>query len=336
MDTIDTSLIALVRDAGGVTKGQGVVVGADPSALEALGETWRAAQGGQPGYYDYSVECVSLYNGAVHGDYFALVAAMREGAVTLREAANRLEMLAFADGRLQTHDLAGNIVEALALDTPTGRAAGVYDRALEIVSDVLHRAGHPAGGGDSASQGPVDVQALALSAVDAMGDVFWDADEYPNEVLDCPACKEEVRVNSESCPHCGAAFDEPLSKAAAIRQDAVACVVRAIQDALQQAARVQLVRHGPDADDLLHLYRDDFAVSAGPATVAHVRVRPRRYPQASRRTLSKRAVDIRLVGPDGLTESWCVSLRVAESYLKCLGLDPAPLLERAREKGWEV
>ena len=32
----------------------------------------------------------------------------------------------------------------------------------------------------------VDVEALALEAVDAMGDVFYDADQYRNETVSCP------------------------------------------------------------------------------------------------------------------------------------------------------
>ena len=324
MNAIKSSLLALVRDAGGVTTGQGVVIGADPAALEALGETWRAAQGGQEGYYDYSVESVSLYNGATHGDYFALVAAMREDRITLQEAADRLEMLAFVDGRHQVHDLAKDIVEAL--DTPTGRAAGVYDRALEIVAGVLHRTG----------QGPIDVQALAEGAVDAMGDVFWDADSHPEEMLDCPSCEKEVKVGSVSCPHCGVVFDEPLSKEAAIREDAVACVVQAIEQVLQQSGRVRWEQQDLNLADPLCWYQTDFTVYAGQRKLIEVRIKPRKWPQAPRRTPRNKAAALNIFGPDGWCERWCVSLGRAASYLETLGLDPAPLYERAREKGWEV
>jgi hypothetical protein len=78
----------------------------------------------------------------------------------------------------------------------------------------------------------VDVQALALEAVDMMGDVFWDADEYAAETLACPECEEDIPVLSESCPRCGAIFDEPLSKSQRIYEDAVACVATAIRKAL--------------------------------------------------------------------------------------------------------
>ena len=49
MNAICSNLLALVRDVGGITAGQGVVIGVDPAALEALGETWRVGQGGQEG-----------------------------------------------------------------------------------------------------------------------------------------------------------------------------------------------------------------------------------------------------------------------------------------------
>jgi hypothetical protein len=78
----------------------------------------------------------------------------------------------------------------------------------------------------------VDVEGLALEAVGMMGDVFWDADEYATETLACPECEEDIPVLSESCPRCGAVFDEPLSKSRRIYEDAVACVATAIRKAL--------------------------------------------------------------------------------------------------------
>jgi hypothetical protein len=329
MQAIQANLLALVCDAGGVTAGQGVVVGVDEPALRALGETWRVAQGGQEGYFDYSVEPVALYDGATHGGYFTLVAAMRAGVVTLEEAAARLEMLALMDGRRQTHDLAREIVEALACDTPSGRQSGVYDRALEIVSGVLHQA-------SNLNVGQVDVQALAEGAVDAMGDVFWDADDYPGETLACPACGAEVNVGLESCPHCKAEFGDPLSKEETIRADAVACVARAIEDALQQVSPVQMEQHALDPEELMRNYQCDFTVRAGERKLIDVHIKPRKYHPEARRTPRHKAVMVYILGPDGWSERWCVSLGEASTYLQRLGLDSELLLERAREKGWEV
>jgi hypothetical protein len=36
--------------------------------------------------------------------------------------------------------------------------------------------------------GGLDVDALARRAVDMMGDVFYDADQYADETASCPAC----------------------------------------------------------------------------------------------------------------------------------------------------
>jgi predicted amidophosphoribosyltransferase len=80
--------------------------------------------------------------------------------------------------------------------------------------------------------GAVDVRALAERAVDQMGDVFYDADMYSGETLACPECERDIPVLSESCPRCGAAFEEPLSKNRQIYEDAVACVAAAIRRAL--------------------------------------------------------------------------------------------------------
>jgi hypothetical protein len=327
-----SNLLALVRDAGGVTKGQGVVVGADPSALQALGEIWRVAQGGQEGYHDYSVEGVDFYDGVGHGSYFTLVAAMRQGRVTLQEAAARLEMLAFMDGRLQAHDLAQRVVEALAMDTPAGRVSGVYDRALEIVAGVLHQAGNPT----RVAKDPIDAQALAEGAVDAMGDVFWDADSYSSETLYCPECEAEIRVGLVSCPQCKAEFGEPLSKEAAIRQDAVDCVARAIERALQQSSPVQMELHALQSDELLRKHQCDFTVRAGGRKLIDVHVKPRKHSPQARRTPRHKAAAVYILGPDGWAERWCVSLGETATYLRRLGLDSTLLYERAREKGWEV
>jgi hypothetical protein len=76
---------------------------------------------------------------------------------------------------------------------------------------------------------------LARQAVDRMGDVFYDADQYPDETAVCPECGGDVRVKSRSCPYCQAAFDEPLSRNLQIYQDAAACVERAIEEALAGA-----------------------------------------------------------------------------------------------------
>jgi hypothetical protein len=65
-----------------------------------------------------------------------------------------------------------------------------------------------------------------------MGDVFYDADQYGEETVACPACGEDVEVRARSCPHCLAEFAEPLSRNRAIYDDAVGCVAWAIRQAL--------------------------------------------------------------------------------------------------------
>jgi hypothetical protein len=84
----------------------------------------------------------------------------------------------------------------------------------------------------SGRAGGVDVDALARRAVDMMGDVFYDADQYGDETVPCPVCGEDVKVRARSCPHCLAEFAGPLSKNQAIYEDAAGCVAWAIRQAL--------------------------------------------------------------------------------------------------------
>jgi hypothetical protein len=125
---------------------------------------------------------------------------------------------------------------ALATDVSGGVEAELV--ALNAAIEALDLLNGQAGG--------VNVDALARRAVNMMGDVFYDADQYADETASCPACGEDVKVRERSCPHCLAEYAEPLSKNQAIYEDAVGCVARAVRQALAAGARGIFTTADPD------------------------------------------------------------------------------------------
>jgi hypothetical protein len=93
----------------------------------------------------------------------------------------------------------------------------------------------------------VDVDTLAREAVNRMGDVFYDADQYGGETVSCPVCGEDVKMRARSCPHCLAEFAEPPSRNQAIYEDTVGCVAWAIRQALAARSRSTLIDPGDPA-----------------------------------------------------------------------------------------
>jgi hypothetical protein len=367
VELIKTNMLALVRDEGGVTLGQTVVVGTDHDALDGLGAEWVQERGGEAGYNDYSIAPVELLpNGGPNpASILADIIAWSEEAV------------AGADGRSLEQDLADfraiarharrAILPAVPRDGTldkliTAMRAGqvTVTEAAHRLELLLHRAAC-----DLQAVRAYPAEDLAREAVDMMGDIFYDADQHAEETLPCARCEREVQVGSKACPHCGLVFDGPLSKNRWIREEAVRCVAWAIHAALRQAVETPCGDCGergdcpfagylsscddwrldvhprleplPQPDDEgLRLHARDFELLIGDFALAQIRVVPRKFPLAFRRTRSDQAVEFVLYRPGGGCDWQATSLQVAREYLRRLGIDPTPLWEKAREKGWEV
>ena len=83
----------------------------------------------------------------------------------------------------------------------------------------------------------------------------------------------------------------------------------------------------------------DFQVLIGNMTLMLIEVFPREgHPANHRCTAKNRAVEFVLNMPGASTRLAyaTVGLEVAAHYVKSLGIDPAPLWELVRERGWEV
>ncbi|MEE8392455.1 MAG: hypothetical protein V3S14_16875 [Anaerolineae bacterium] len=83
----------------------------------------------------------------------------------------------------------------------------------------------------------------------------------------------------------------------------------------------------------------DFQVIIGDMVLMLIEVFPRDgHPANYRRTAKNRAVEFVLNMPGASVHLAyaTVSLEVAAQYVKSLGVDPTPLWELARERGWEV
>jgi hypothetical protein len=80
------------------------------------------------------------------------------------------------------------------------------------------------------------IHALAREAVDAISSYFYDYDDAQEamgtEWAACPVCRADIPNLSDSCPECGARFDEPVSKNAQVYREAVEVVETAIRRAL--------------------------------------------------------------------------------------------------------
>ncbi len=83
----------------------------------------------------------------------------------------------------------------------------------------------------------------------------------------------------------------------------------------------------------------DFQVIIGDMVLMLIEVFPRDgHPANYRRTAKNRAVEfvLNMPGASVRLAYATVSLEVAAQYVKSLGVDPTPLWELARERGWEV
>ena len=179
-------------------------------------------------------------------------------------------------------------------------------------------------------RGGVDVQALARGAVRFIEDSFFDyareARHTPGLGMTCPECSDGTSIGEDRCTQCGTRFPGGLRNQA-VFDDAVACVSRAIGEALCRAHCPRLVT--------IENHRD-FEVAVGGQPLAQIRVWPRRCVYTARRTPRNRAVELLAYRPGGGFDTQTVRLGQATRYLERLGIGPGLLLERARERGWEV
>lgn len=80
----------------------------------------------------------------------------------------------------------------------------------------------------------------------------------------------------------------------------------------------------------------DFRVTAGQRTLALISVGRGKLPWGRPRRDQSKAVRIETFRPVGGSQSQRGSVRDAIDYLEALGLDPTPLVGRARQKGWQT